>query len=93
MQMEEVMDLVLQDFRIPLDDPRLQLGARWKDIVGEKAASHTKPYDVEGDTLVVKADHPVWIQLLSLQRSQVVKRVCQAFPSLGIAHLKVIHAS
>ena len=54
---------------------RTGLGARarersvletWAEIVGEKAAAHTRAVDIADGVLTVEADHAVWRQELTL---------------------------
>lgn len=92
MDAEEMVKLLLDDFHMDLNDPRLTLGSKWKDLVGEKCASHTIPSDIRGDVLFVKADHPVWVQLLQFQQHQIISRVNEAYPSLRLKRMHVLRS-
>ena len=34
--------------------------SRWEEVVGPAVAAHVRPVRVDGDTLIVSADHPAW---------------------------------
>ncbi len=89
MDAKDMVTILLGDFHIDVDDPRLSLKRKWKDFVGEKCASHTSPTDIRNDVLYVCADHPVWVQLLSMQQHQIVSRLYASYPSLSIKRLQV----
>lgn len=88
---KDLMKLMLGDLHVEPDDPRLTIGSNWSVIVGEKAAQHSKPWEIRGDVLMVKADHPVWVQLLSMQQKSIVERVNTAYPGLNLKRLHVIN--
>ena len=90
MNAEDMVKMLLEDFHMDLNDPRLTLGSKWKDIVGAQCAAHTAPSDIRNEVLFVKADHPVWVQLLQLQQNQIISRVNEAYPSLRLKRIHVL---
>lgn len=92
MKAEELMNILISDFHMDLNDPRFTLGRRWKDLAGEKYAEHTAPTDIKDDVLFVKADHPVWVQMLQLQQRQILQRVNKAYPSLRLKRIRVLRS-
>jgi hypothetical protein len=73
------------------DEERLRRGGQyskffssWKEIVGERLASHSRVGDIEKGILVVEVEHPGWIQLLQLRQSEILQATCRRFPELEL---------
>lgn len=56
----------------------------WSDIAGQRLAAHSSVFDIDKGIMVVRADHPGWIQLLQLRQAHILKTVQTRFPELGI---------
>jgi predicted nucleic acid-binding Zn ribbon protein len=54
------------------------LFGRWTDIVGSGMAAHVRPVRIEGDTLVVQADHPAWATQVRHLATDILDRVRDA---------------
>jgi predicted nucleic acid-binding Zn ribbon protein len=54
------------------------LFARWTDIVGPSVAAHVRPVRVDGETLVVEADHPAWATQVRHVATDILDRVRDA---------------
>jgi len=49
--------------------------ARWEELVGAAVAAHVQPLRIDGDTLVVSADHPAWAVQIRHHSAQVLDRL------------------
>jgi predicted nucleic acid-binding Zn ribbon protein len=52
---------------------------RWQEIVGPAIASHVRPLRLEGDTIVVGADHPAWATQIRQLAPEILARVRDAY--------------
>jgi len=56
--------------------------ARWEELVGPAVAAHVRPVRIDGDTLVVAADHPGWAVQIRHLSGQVLDRLREATHSV-----------
>jgi predicted nucleic acid-binding Zn ribbon protein len=63
--------------------------ARWGEVVEGDLAGHVRPLRVDGQTLVVAADHPAWATRTRLQSTQILARV-HALGDTPITRLEVL---
>ena len=64
-----------------------QFGAfrsKWKKIVGERLADHSRPKGIVHHSLIISADHSGWIQLLQLNQERILARISKSYPELEI---------
>lgn len=65
----------------------------WSQIVTDALAAHTMPWRVQGKTLIVACDHPIFAQQLLLASSQILKRITDLsgyrYRSLKTIHRKI----
>jgi len=61
----------------------------WQEIAGASLAEHCRAYEVRHRCLLVECDHPGWMQLLLMQKKQILAKIRQRFPQLGIRDVKV----
>jgi predicted nucleic acid-binding Zn ribbon protein len=45
---------------------------RWAELVGPELATHTKPVRVQGNVLVIGADHPAWVTRSRMEAEQII---------------------
>ncbi|NLZ77187.1 MAG: DUF721 domain-containing protein [Spirochaetales bacterium] len=89
---KDVLDTLLRTLEIDLKEPRYGLSASWEEIVGPEISPHVKVVDIRHGSLVLRADHPSWANLVLLQKKRIVKAVRDRYPSLGIRTLHVLGA-
>jgi predicted nucleic acid-binding Zn ribbon protein len=53
------------------------LFARWEEVVGAEFSDHLRPQRLEGSTLVVGVDHPVWATRARMESERILSRVRQ----------------
>ncbi|MHB1763659.1 MAG: DciA family protein [Acidimicrobiales bacterium] len=51
--------------------------SKWDTVVGEAVAAHVQPKLIEGETLVVMADHPAWATQARRIAPQVMARLAE----------------
>jgi len=51
-----------------------------------------KVVDIQHESLVLRADHPSWANLVLLQKKRIIKAIQNRYPSLGITTLHVLGA-
>jgi len=71
-------------------DTRFIMFSHWDQIIGEKFIGHIELKEIRGDTLVIKADHPTWANLFSLQQNKVLKAIQNTYPILGIRRILLV---
>jgi predicted nucleic acid-binding Zn ribbon protein len=60
--------------------------ARWEELVGPAVAAHVRPVRIDGDTLVVSADHPAWAVQIRHLSAQVLDRLGEVTDSARRPH-------
>jgi len=77
---------VLNNIKATLEEMLEELGLRqsienhkpivcWKEVVGDKVASHTQPIRIKKGVLFVNASSPVWAQELSLIKKELIRKI------------------
>lgn len=59
----------------------------WKEIVGDKIASHSSIIDVDRGVVIVEVDHPGWSQQIQFKKKQILYNLSKNFPELNIKNL------
>ncbi len=49
--------------------------SEWESLVGATVAAHVRPVRIDGDTLLVSADHPAWATQMRHLATDVLARV------------------
>jgi hypothetical protein len=63
----------------------------WRDLAGIDLAAHSCPRDIRNDTLIVDADHPGWVQMISMKKASILKNIRRFFPQLDIRDIRVLY--
>lgn len=77
---------MLNNIKATLEEALEELGLRqsienhkpivcWKEVVGDKVASHTQPIRIKKGVLFVNASSPVWAQELSLIKKELIRKI------------------
>ncbi len=56
----------------------------WDKLVGEQIAARARPLRLRNDILEVQVDHPVWMQQLQMLKPQILKKLNEQLPNIGI---------
>ena len=52
-----------------------EIHGAWKDAVGKRASSHTRPVALKRGVLVVNVDGSAWLYELTLKRREILKKL------------------
>jgi hypothetical protein len=58
---------------------------QWEKIVGEDVAAHADVEDIRNEALVVRVDHPAWMQILHMKKDMVLRKVNEQFPDFSVS--------
>lgn len=72
-RIKDLMGDVLREEGVEELEAVVRLRGAWADIVGEKKASKTAPYKLEGGRLYVRVESHVWAQELHYD-AEIIKR-------------------
>ena len=67
---------------------RYGLWNRWPELVGSEVASHSQPARWQGNTLVVRVEHPAWIQELTYLKPQMIESIKEKLPKTPIKEIR-----
>ncbi len=59
----------------------------WDKLVGEQIAARARPLRLRNDILEVQVDHPVWMQQLQMLKPQILKKLNEQLPNIGITDI------
>ncbi len=62
----------------------------WKDLAGIDLAAHSKPRDIRNEVLIVEADHPGWMQMITMKKREILREVRRRFPQIKIRDVRVV---
>lgn len=62
----------------------------WKDLAGIDLAAHSKPRDIKNEVLIVEADHPGWMQMITMKKREILREVRHRFPQIRIKDVRVV---
>jgi predicted nucleic acid-binding Zn ribbon protein len=69
------LDAVVKSLRGPSRAAVGGVFGRWDDAVGEQIAAHVQPVKLDGGTLVVEVDDPVWATQVKFLASTIIERL------------------
>lgn len=61
---------------------------QWQRIVGPAIAAHARPSRWQGKVLVVRAEHPAWVQELGLLKPQLLEQLRANLPNATIDDIR-----
>jgi len=67
---------------------RYGLWNRWRELVGSEVAAHSQPARWQGGTLVVRVEHPAWIQELTYLKPQMIASIKERLPKTPIKDIR-----
>ena len=84
----EILSEYLRKRGWPSHDPCSRIFLEWKTLVGEPLCDHTEPVEISDGILHIKADHPGWIQMVSLKKAYLLERIREMAPGADITEIK-----
>lgn len=82
-----MMDSILQN---DAQREAVSLFSAWSKIAGVNEGSHSKIEEIENGVVLVKVDHPGWLQKLEMKRSGILKKLQKNYPELAIKAVRFI---
>ncbi len=70
------------------EDPCAKIFLDWSATVGEKFCEHTKPVELTDGVLFIEADHPGWLQMVSLEKASLLEAIRKAAPRANVMEIK-----
>ncbi len=67
---------------------RYAIWQRWNNLVGTEVAAHARPARWQGTTLVIRAEHPAWIQELGFLKRRMLANIKEHMPTLTITDIR-----
>ncbi len=74
----------------PGEKEYVSLFQSWERIAGTDLAAHCRILEIERNSIMIEADHPGWSQLLSMKKNQILAKIQQQYPELGITTLRLM---
>ncbi len=85
----EILQELLKQKGWPFKDPCGTIFSSWRSVVGEPAAEHSRPVEIEDGVLFVDVAHPGWKQILLLDKQRLLQRVRAAAPEANIRDIRL----
>ena len=67
---------------------RYAIWDRWRSLVGDEVAAHARPARWQGNVLIVRVEHPTWIQELGFLKPQMMERLRGELPKAHINDIR-----
>lgn len=83
------LDKFFEYHHIDFSVPEKQIILRWKDLAGPDMAEYSKCNGVSNGTLFVVCKNQAQASLVRLNKRELMKNVCAAFPELNINKISV----
>ena len=66
---------VLKRYRLTGDLDAYKVFHMWGDLVGDRIAAHARPVRIDGTTLFVEVDDPLWLTQLKYMKGDILGKV------------------
>jgi len=70
-----VVERVLKKYRLTGDLDAYKVFHMWPELVGDRISSHARPVRIDGFTLFVEVDDPLWLTQLKYMKTDVLDRI------------------
>ena len=75
---EEILQVLMTQLDMPEDtQAKVKVFEVWEEVAGN-AAAHSNAFRFRGSTLVVEVDSPVWLNELSMRKTEILNRLEKA---------------
>jgi hypothetical protein len=93
--MDKAGDLLKEVFafyNISGGEEYVALFSSWRKLAGDDIAAHSRIFNLHKGALIVEVDHPGWAQMLRMRQTDILRRLSETYPALGIRmiHIKLI---
>jgi len=73
--LKRVLESVLKEHKLTSDIEAYRVFAQWGEIAGPAVATHCRPVRLNGDTLYVEVDDPVWLAQLRYMKEEILRKI------------------
>ena len=84
------VDALFNDFSWGGELAEADLFNRWPELVGEQTAANSTPETLSESTLTIRCKSTAWATQLRLMQGEILQRINDAYPDLGITALKML---
>jgi predicted nucleic acid-binding Zn ribbon protein len=84
------LDSLMKAFRWEGHLAEAELFTRWAEIVGDTNAANSQPETFTNGTLTIRCKSTAWATQLRLMQAQILEKVNQAYPEVGVSALKML---
>jgi hypothetical protein len=85
----DILAKVLDDKNRKLAQTYSSIFGSWEQIVGQSLAEHSRIYEITNKSLFIEVDHPGWMQLLFMRKSQILRVVNRKFSPLDVNDIRI----
>ena len=86
---QEVLTGIIKDLEKKKSDTPTKIIETWKTIVGERIATHTKPYRMHKKILYVNVDSAPWVYELNQKHKQsLVKKINTCLGKTAVSNIR-----
>jgi hypothetical protein len=85
----EILARLLDDKNKRLAQAYSSIFGSWEQIVGQSLGEHSRIYEIANKSLFIEVDHPGWMQLLLMKKTQILRTVKRKVPSLDVRDIRV----
>jgi predicted nucleic acid-binding Zn ribbon protein len=87
----DLLSLILNDRILEKAQGYSELFLSWELLTEESniaaAAGYSRVKELEGSVLLVEADHPGWIQILTTKKKELLNSIHRRFPQLSVTEI------
>ena len=84
------MNQLFENFNWGLNITKAELFSKWEKVVGAANAEASKPEELLDQELTIRCRSTAWATQLRLLESQILARINDEYPTLGVQKLKII---
>jgi predicted nucleic acid-binding Zn ribbon protein len=70
-----VVEKVLKKYRLTGDLDAYKVFHMWAALVGDRISAHARPVRIDGYTLFVEVDDPLWLTQLKYMKTDILDRI------------------
>lgn len=85
----EIISSLLESYPMGEGNIHHAFYSSWTGVVGLDISSHSKVDDISGGVAFIEVDHPGWIQVISLRKEEILHKIGEKYPELGIKDLRL----
>lgn len=84
----EVIGKSAKKFGFDRQVPFQLIGKKWPELMGSSVGQHSYPVKLRGKTLILRVEHPTWMQELSFLKPQILDKIRRVLPKTLINEIR-----